>query len=81
VLEWGLADFAGDTVTLNLTAGQNSAWSLVDGGSTTAYGEFEVLLDGVSQGTLALGEALAAGDFAGWGFTVEDTVLKFKQLA
>ena len=26
-------------------------------------------------------DAIAAGDYAGWGFAVEDSVLKFKKLA
>ena len=30
---------------------------------------------------LDLDQAIAAGDYAGWGFTVEENVLKFKNLA
>ena len=81
MFDWDDADFAGDTVTLNLTSGSTSEWTLVDGAANTQYGEFEVLADGISQGTLALDQKIAAGEFAGWGFTLEDTLLKFKQLA
>ena len=81
LLDWDDADFAGDSITLNLASGSTAAWTLVDAATTTVYGEFEVLVDGVSQGTLALGEQLAYGEFAGWGFTNEDAALKFKQLA
>jgi len=81
MLKWTGADFSGDTIALNLTGASEAGWTLVDAAATTAYDQFEVLLDGVSQGTLALGEQLADGDFAGWGFTLEDSALKFKNLA
>ncbi len=81
MLDWKNADFAGDAITLNLATGSASGWTLVDATATTAYGEFDVLVDGISQGTLVLGEKLADGEFAGWGFALEDTALKFKQLA
>ena len=81
MFDWNAADFAGDTVKLNLAAGSTSAWTLVDGAATTVYNEFDVLVDGVSQGVVALDQKIADGDYAGWGFTLEDTLLKFKQLA
>ena len=81
MLDWHAANFAGDTIVLNLASGSTAAWTLVDAAATTAYGEFDVRIDGVSQGTLKLGDQLASGEFAGWGFTIEDTVLKFKNLA
>ncbi len=81
MLNWDDANFAGDAITLNLASGSTAAWTLVNAKTTTDYGGFEVLVDGVSQGTLELGEKLASGEFAGWGFALEDTALKFKQLA
>ena len=78
------ADFSGTTVTLSLSeTAVRSDWSLFDGGADTAYNEFDVLVGGVSILTeaLELDEQIASGDYAGWGFTVEDTVLKFKNLA
>jgi len=81
MLNWSDADFSGDTIALNLAAGSTAEWTLVDAAATTGYNQFEVLVDEVSQGTLALGEQLADGDFAGWGFALEDSALKFKNLA
>ena len=72
------------TITLNIGERQKltGAWSIFDGGSATTYGEFDVQIDGTDIATgLALGAKIASGDYAGWGFTVEDTVLKFKNLA
>ena len=83
LLNWSAADFAADTVTLNLAATDTNEWSLVGAAADTAYSKFDVLVDGISilPETIALDEAIAEGDHAGWGFTVEDTVLKFKNLA
>ena len=80
------ADFGeNSTITLNIGEGQKltGAWSIFDGGSSTTYGKFDVLVGGASilTETLVLDEQIADGDYAGWGFTVEDTVLKFKNLA
>ena len=79
------ATFSGATVSLNIGEDQalTGAWSIFDGGEATTYGEFDVLVNGTSilPGALALDEQIADGDYAGWGFTVEDTVLKFKNLA
>ena len=77
-----LAAQAGDTVTLNLATGSTAAWTLIDGAATTGYGKFDVLVDGTEIATdFEIGEKIGSGEFAGWGFAVEDTVLKFKQLA
>jgi len=81
MLNWSAADFSGDTIALNLATGQSAEWTLVDAATDTNYHQFDVLVDGVSQGTLALDDQLASGDFAGWGFTLEDSALKFKNLA
>ena len=78
------ADFSGSTITLSLGEDAvRSDWSIFAGGANTAYGEFDVLVGGVSIVTdpLELNEAIASGDYAGWGFTVEESVLKFKNLA
>ena len=79
------ATFSGATVALNIGEDQTltGAWSIFDGGDGTTYGEFDVLVNGTSilSDALALDEQIADGDYAGWGFTVEDTVLKFKNLA
>ena len=78
------AEFAGTTITLSLAdEAEPTAWSLFAGGESTTYGEFDVLVGGVSilPDALVLDQQIADGDYAGWGFTVEDTVLKFKNLA
>ena len=79
-----MADFSGATVTLKLDeAAAPVAWNLFAGGESTTYNKFDVFVDGVSilPETIELGEQIAAGDYAGWGFTVEENVLKFKNLA
>jgi len=81
MLTWSGADFTGDTIALNVAAGSTAEWTLIDAGETTGYDQFELLVDGDSQGTLVLDQQLAAGDYAGWGFTLEESVLKFKNLA
>ncbi|MBP5530622.1 MAG: hypothetical protein J6Y54_01145, partial [Lentisphaeria bacterium] len=81
-LNWTAADFAGDTITLNLAEGDATAWSLVGAAADTAYGTFDVQLDGADIATgLELNQAIADGDYKGWGFAVEESVLKFKNLA
>jgi hypothetical protein len=78
------AEFSGATVTLKLDeAAAPAAWNLFAGGESTTYGDFDVQVGGVSILTdnIELGERIAAGDYAGWGFTVEENVLKFKNLA
>ena len=80
LLNWTAADFAGDTITLKLGAGAPTEWTLVDAASTTVYNKFDV--DGVAT-ELVLNEQIEGTGTAydGWGFTLEDTVLKFKNLA
>ena len=78
-------DFGGNS-TIKLNLGEEmirSDWSIFAGGAGTTYGCFDVLVDGVSilSDTLTLDERIAAGDYAGWGFTTENNVLKFKRLA
>ena len=79
------ATFSGATISLDIGEDQTltGAWSIFAGGEGTTYGEFDVLVGGTSilPGALTLDEQIADGDYAGWGFTVEDTVLKFKNLA
>ena len=83
LLDWDAADFAGDTIKLNLADGDGAAWTLVSGAAATQYGEFDVLVDGSSilDAALALDEKIVGGVWDGWGFTVEDSALKFKNLA
>ena len=86
-LEWGdswnVADFAGDTIAINLATGNVTEWDLVKATPATTYGKFDVLVNGTSilSETLDLDQKIASGDYKNWGFTVEDSVLKFKNLA
>ena len=79
----GTADFADATITLSLAEEPvRSDWSIFAGGAETAYGEFDVQVGGVTIAeALKLDDQIASGDYAGWGFTVEESVLKFKNLA
>ena len=84
MLNWTAADFAGDTITLNLSNGDTNEWSLVSAATTTAYNKFDVLVDGTSilSEAIDLDQAISGGTaYDGWGFTLEESVLKFKQLA
>ena len=83
LLDWSAADFTDDTITLNLATDSGCEWALVDAASSTNYGNFDVLVDGESivSDSLSLNEAIDGGAYDGWGFTLEGSVLKFKQLA
>ena len=83
LLEWDAADFTGDVITLNLAAGSTNEWSLIDAATDTNYGKFDVWVDGASivTDTIGLNDQIASGDYAGWGFTLDENVLKFKHLA
>ena len=80
LLNWTAADFASSTITLTLGTGAATEWSLVSAASTTEYNKFNV--DGIAA-ELALGQAIGNTGtvYDGWGFTLEDSTLKFKNLA
>ena len=82
MLNWTAADFAGDTITLNLATGDTNEWSLVGAATDTVYNLFDVQVDGTDIATdLALDAAISGGAYDGWGFTNDEGTLKFKQLA
>ena len=83
LLDWTAADFTGDIITLKLASGSTNGWNLVDAAADTNYHKFDVWVDGASIVTapIGLGDQIADGDYAGWGFALEGTVLKFKNLA
>ena len=80
LLNWTAADFASSTITLTLGTGTATEWSLVSAASTTEYNKFNV--DGIAAG-LVLDQAIGNTGtvYDGWGFTLEDSTLKFKNLA
>ena len=85
LLTWTAANFTTDTIAINLATGDTNAWSLVSAAGATAetFNKFDVRVDGTSilTDTIDLDEAISGGAYDGWGFTLEDSVLKFKQLA
>jgi len=83
MLTWSAADFSGDTIALNLKTGQSAEWTLVDAATDTNYHQFDVLVDGESiiADTIGLDKKIVGGAYDGWGFTLEDSALKFKNLA
>jgi len=84
LLNWSAADFGDDIITLNLAVDDPAGeWSLVSAAANTNYYKFDVQIDGESilSDTLDLDDEIADGDYAGWGFTLDDGVLKFKNLA
>ena len=86
MLNWDEADFSGGTIALNLATGDANEWSLVSAADATAasYNKFDVLVDGTSilgGETIGLDDQIGGGAYDGWGFTLEDDTLKFKNLA
>ena len=86
-LNWDAANFSGETpstITLNLATGDANEWTLIDAAANTAYGSFTLQVNETDVKTgLTLGQAIAGTGTAydGWGFALEDDVLKFKNLA
>jgi hypothetical protein len=90
-LTWSEADFTEDTITLQILSSRSEGWTLVSGAAAdkynTAAGAFLVEIDRGEAVSLTFDSAtgktdtIADGDYAGWGFAVEDSVLKFKKLA
>ena len=90
-LTWSTADFTEDTITLRIASTRSEGWTLVSGADASKYntaaGKFLVEIDGAEVGALTFDSAtgktgtIADGAYQGWGFAVEDSVLKFKNLA
>ena len=76
--------FVGDSVSVDLSGVEQVAggWSIATG-LTAANATYGVELSTGSATGLALGTALDStyGVYEGWGFKLEDSTLKFKQLA
>ena len=65
-------------VDLSAVAQVATGWSIA-AGLTSAAATYGIELSTGSAANLALGSAF--GVYEGWGFALEDSVLKFKQLA
>ncbi len=73
--------FAGDDLTLKLAASAAPAdWNIAAGLADTAVGFDYAVYIGDTALEFTDGK-VASGDYAGWGFALEDSTLKFKQLA
>jgi autotransporter passenger strand-loop-strand repeat protein len=90
LLNWS-DSFAGRNVKLTVGAKNTSPWTLVSGVGTyradgfaveiAGGGTYDLEFDAASGRTGTLGGAGCSGTLASWGFALEDTVLKFKNLA
>jgi len=90
-LTWSTADFTEDTITLRIASTRSEGWTLVSGADASKYNtaadKFLVEIDGGTaieltfDATVGKTDAIADGAYQGWGFAVEDSVLKFKNLA
>ena len=85
LLTWGNADFTNGTVKVDFADDiqARAGWSIADFNTATfTNATFEVEVGGLEIAVgLACNEQIASGDYAGWGFTAEENVLKFKNLA
>ena len=82
-LTWSAADFAGDTVKVTFAdeAQAKAGWSIATADFTDAT--FGLTAGGVELTGIAYNTAISGTGtvYDGWGFTLEESVLKFKQLA
>jgi autotransporter passenger strand-loop-strand repeat protein len=84
LLTWDAeAGFSGDTVKVNFKdeTQAKAGWSIAAADFTDAT--FTLAIDSAEIGSAAYGTALSGTGtvYDGWGFALEDSVLKFKQLA
>ena len=83
LLTWSAADFAGDTVNVTFAdeTQAKAGWSIAKADFTGAT--FELTAGGVELTGIAYNTAISETGtvYDGWGFTLEESVLKFKQLA
>ena len=81
-LTWSTADFAGDTVRVNFADATQAQgdWSIATA-TFDATTTFTLAINDVDITSVAYDTEISGGDWAGWGFTLDSGVLKFKQLA
>ncbi|MBP5530536.1 MAG: hypothetical protein J6Y54_00710, partial [Lentisphaeria bacterium] len=90
-LTWSTADFTEDTITLRIASTRSEGWTLVSGADASKYNtaadKFLVEIDGAEAVSLTFDAAtgktgtIADGAYQGWGFAVNEGVLKFTKLA
>ena len=84
LLTWSTADFENDTVRVSFAddAQAQGGWNIAavaEAFSGTTF-DIEVGESQIATG-LAYNQQIASGDYQGWGFTLDEGVLKFKNLA
>ena len=84
LLVWDNADFAGDSVKVSFAddAQAQGGWNIATVAEAFSGTTFDVEIGGAEIASgLAYGGQIASGDYQGWGFTLDDGALKFKNLA
>ena len=84
LLTWGTADFENDTIKVSFAndAQAQGGWNIATVAEAFTGTTFEVKIGDSEIATgLAYNQQIASGDYAGWGFGLDEGVLKFKQLA
>ena len=84
LLTWSGADFANDTVKVCFAddAQTKAGWNIATVAEAFSGTGFDLEIGGSEIATgLTYNQQIASGDYAGWGFALEEGVLKFKQLA
>ena len=84
LLTWSSADFENDNVKVSFAddAQAQGGWNIATVAEAFTGTTFEVKIGDSEIATgLAYNQQIASGDYAGWGFGLDEGVLKFKQLA
>ena len=84
LLTWSTADFANDTIKVSFADDTQAqgGWNIAAVAEAFNDTSFDVEIGGAEiVSGLAYKEQIASGDYQGWGFTLDEGVLKFKQLA
>ena len=84
LLTWSGADFGNDTIRVSFAddAQAQGSWNIAAVAEAFSETSFDVEIGGAEIASgLAYKEQIADGDYTGWGFELDDGVLKFKDLA
>ena len=84
LLSWSTANFENDTIKVSFAdeTQAKGGWNIAAVAEAFSGTTFDVEVGGdVIASGLAYNGQIATGDYQGWGFTLEKSALKFKQLA
>ena len=83
LLTWGGSFAATDQIAVTFAddAQAQAGWSIAAVAGVADTATFDLTIGGTAIGTVAYGQQIASGDYAGWGFELESGVLEFKNLA